>query len=160
MTENLRRLCLILLVAACCAICTPVAAQQRKAFQGDWEWIVYPKTRKELPPAYRNEPIRSVPVAGLYLKLFQRGSKLTGDYSGSAHYLAKLEEGEVDAVIGGKIATLEVTSGFGGTATVEISISGKLLHWKVVKSDDGTAYFPSDVFLHRVRTRKRIPMDR
>ena len=111
----MRKLCLILFVAVCCAICTPVAAQQRKPFQGDWEWIIYPKSRKELPPAYRTAPLRSVPVAGLYLKLFQHGKKLTGDYSGSAHYLAKLEDGEVDAVVRGKTAILEVMSGFGGT---------------------------------------------
>jgi hypothetical protein len=95
----------------------------------------------------------------LYLKLFQHGNKLTGDYSASAHYLAKLEDGEVDALVKGKTATLELTSGFGGNVTVKITISGKLLHWEIVKSDDGTAYFPNDVSLHRVRPRKRIRFD-
>jgi hypothetical protein len=159
MIRNLSRLILLLAVVACGAICSPAAAQQRRPFRGDWEWIVYPKSRKELPPAYRNEPLRSVPVASLYLKLFQHGTKLTGDYSASARYLAKLEEGEVDAVVKGKTATLELTSSFGGNVTVEISISGKFLHWKIVKSDDGVAYFPNDVSLHRVRPRKRIQFD-
>ncbi|HEV7745152.1 MAG TPA: hypothetical protein VGO56_09165 [Pyrinomonadaceae bacterium] len=159
MIGNLCRLLLVLSVVACGAICSPAAAQQRRPFQGDWEWIVYPKSRKELPPAYRNEPIRSVPVASLYLKLFQRGNKLTGDYSASARYLAKLEEGEVDAVVKGKTARLELTSSFGGNLTVEVSLSGKFLHWKIIKSDDGQAYFPDDVSLHRVRPRKRIQFD-
>jgi hypothetical protein len=148
---------LTFLVAVCFLICMPAAAQQqKKPFQGDWEWIVYAKSRKEFPPAYSNAPIKSVPVASLYLKLFQRGNKLNGDYSASAHYLAKLEDGELDAVINGKSALLELTSGFGGNITARISLSGKLLHWKIVKADDGVAYFPDDVFLHRVRPRKRV----
>ena len=159
MIDNLCRLLLVLSIVAGGAICSPATAQQRRPFQGDWEWIVYPKSRKELPPAYRNEPIRSVPVASLYLKLFQRGNKLTGDCSASARYLAKIEEGEVDAVVRGKTATLELTSSFGGNMTVEISISGRFLHWKIVKPDDGQAYFPNDVSLHRVRPRKRIRVD-
>jgi hypothetical protein len=147
---------LVLLVAACWFTCAPAVAQRRGPFQGDWEWVVYAKNRKELPPAYRDAPIRSVPAAGLYLKLRQRGNKLTGEYSGSSRYLAKLEDGELDASIKGETAILELTSGFGGTVTAQISISGKLLHWRVVKSDGEPAYFPYDVFLHRIRPRKHI----
>ncbi|HSS18854.1 MAG TPA: hypothetical protein VLL54_02155 [Pyrinomonadaceae bacterium] len=147
---------LILLATLCLVFSVSANAQQKKPFQGDWEWIVYARSRKEFPPAYRRAPIKSVPVASLYLKPFQRGNKLTGDYSSSANYLAKLEDGEVDALIQGRSATLELTSGFGGNVTVKLSLSGKLLHWKIVKSDDGVAYFPDDVVLHRVRPRKRI----
>ena len=150
---------LLVLVSACLAICATAEAQQRKPFQGDWEWVVYASSRKELPPAYRDAPIREVPAAGLYLKLRQRGNKLTGDYSGSDRFLAKLEDGELEAVINGKIATLELTSGFGGNVTAQISISGRRLHWIIIKSDEGEAYFPNDVFLHRVRPRKHIELE-
>ena len=150
------RIRFMLLAAACFVICIPATAQQKRPFQGDWEWIVYAKSRKEFPPAYRNEPLKSVPVASLYLKLFQKGNKLTGDYSSSANYLAKLEDGELDAVVKGRSAMLELTSSFGGNITVRITLSGKLLHWRIVKADDGVAYFPQVVLLHRVRPRKRI----
>jgi hypothetical protein len=123
-------------------------------FQGEWEWVIYPTSRKELPPAYRNEPLKSVPVANVWLKLKQRGNKLTGEYGASAHYLARVEDGELDETLKGLTTTLELTSGFGGTVTVRLTLQGNRLHWKTIKSD-GVHYFPDDVFLHRVIKRKK-----
>ena len=125
-----------------------------RKFQGEWDWAIYPTSRKELPPAYRTEPLKSVPVAGIWLKLKQRGSKLTGEYSGSAHYLARLEDGELDTSIKGNTATLELESGFGGKVTVLLKLEGNRLHWKTIKAE-GESYFPNDVFLRRVRRRGR-----
>jgi len=130
-----------------------VAAQAQHPFQGEWEWAVYAKSRTELPPAYRNEPLRDVPGASVWLKLKQRGNKLSGEYSASRRYLAKLEEGDLDAVIKGKTALLDLASGFGGKLTVKISVSGKRLHWQVIK-EEGEHYFPLDVVLRRIKPRR------
>lgn len=129
-------------------------AQTRAAnFQGQWEWAVYAKSRDELPPAYRNEPLREVPRASVNLNLKQRGKRLTGDYDASRRFLAKLEEGELDAIVKGNAAVLELQSGFGGKVTVRLTLSGNRLHWKTIKSD-GEHYFPDDVYLKRVPNRK------
>ena len=133
----------------------PAAEGQARAnFQGVWDWAVYPSSRKELPPAYRNEPLKSVPVANISLQLKQRGNKLTGEYSGSAHYLARVEDGELEATVKGNNATLELTSGFGGEVTVLLTMRGKRLYWKLIKSE-GEHYFPDDVYLHRVIKRRK-----
>jgi hypothetical protein len=131
-----------------------VPAQPASRFQGEWEWAVYTKSRDELPPAYRDEPLRSVPGAAVYLKIRQVGSKLKGEYSASRRYLAKLEDGEFESIVKGNTTTLELVSGFQGTLTVLLTRVGNRLHWKVVKSE-GESYFPDDVYLRRVVTRKR-----
>jgi hypothetical protein len=130
-----------------------IAAHAQRPFQGEWEWAVYAKSRSELPPAYRNEPLRDVPGASVWLKLKQRGNKLTGEYSASRRYLAKLEEGDLEAVSKGKIALLELASGFGGKLTVKISVTGNRLHWQVIK-EEGEHYFPLDVVLRRIKPRR------
>jgi hypothetical protein len=130
-----------------------IAAHAQRPFQGEWEWAVYAKSRSELPPAYRNEPLRDVPAANVWLKLKQRGNKLTGEYSASRRYLAKLEEGDLEAVVKGKTAELELSSGFGGKLTVKISVTGNRLHWQVIK-EEGEHYFPLDVVLRRIKPRR------
>ena len=129
-------------------------AQRPSSFQGEWEWAIYAKSRSELPPAYRQEPLRSVPNAAVYLKIRQKGNKLTGEYSASRRYLAKLEDGEFDSVVKGKTTTLELVSGFGGTLTVELTRVGDRLRWRTVKSE-GELYFPDDVYLRRIVRRKK-----
>jgi hypothetical protein len=140
----------VILIAASAAGAT---AQRANKFQGEWEWAIYAKSRDELPPAYRNEPLKNVPGAAVYLKMKQRGNKLTGDYSASRRFLAKLEDGELDAIVKGNVAQLELASGFGGTVTVVLTLQGNRLHWKTVKSE-GESYFPDDVFLHRGARRR------
>ena len=130
------------------------SAQRANSFQGEWEWAVYAKSRNELPPMYRNEPLKDVPAAAVYLNLKQRGNKLTGEYSASRRYLAKLEDGDLDAIVKGSNARLELVSGFGGNITVLLTLQGNRLHWKTVKSD-GEYYFPDDVVLRRVVRKRR-----
>ena len=143
----------VVLVILLLAFGVTAMAQRAKPFQGEWKWVVYPQSRSELPPAYRNERLRDVPRAEIYLKIKQRGNRLTGEYSGNDRYLAKLEDGEFDAIVKGNTAELELTSGFNGTMTVRLTLVGNRIHWKAIKSD-GEFYFPSDVWLHRVRARK------
>jgi hypothetical protein len=135
------------------AFSVPALGQRAKPFQGEWEWAVYATSRSELPPAYRNERLKDVPAGSLYLKIKQRGNKLTGEYSGSDRYLARIEDGDFDAIVKGNSAEFELTSGFGGTMTVRLSLQGSRLHWKAIKSE-GEFYFPSDVFLYRVMRKK------
>jgi hypothetical protein len=132
----------------------PAFSQSAKNFQGEWEWAIYAKSRDELPPAYREERLKDVPNAALYLKIKQRGHKLTGDYSASRRFLARLEEGELDSVVSARSARLELQSGFGGTITVLLTLDGNRLHWKTIKSE-GEYYFPDDVYLRRIVRKKR-----
>lgn len=149
----------IFLIASffCLAVAFPAAAnaQSRPAnFRGQWEWVVYAKSRDELPPFYRNERLRDVPKGSVYLDLKQRGTKLTGEYDASVRFLAKLEEGDVDTVVKGKTADLELESGFGGKLTVRLTRVGNRLHWKVIKSDGREHHFPQDVYMWRVKDRR------
>lgn len=151
-TRLLRRFFYLATVAV--ALSVPALAQSAKPFQGEWEWAVYAKSRSELPPAYRNEPLKDVPGAAIYLKIKQRGHKLTGEYSASRRFLAKLEDGEFDALAKGNTAEFELTSGFNGTVTVRFTVQGNRLHWKLTKQA-GEHYFPIDVYLSRLPARKR-----
>jgi hypothetical protein len=132
-----------------------LAASAQRPFQGEWKWAIYATSRSELPPAYRSAPLREIPGAAVYLKLKQRGNRLSGEYSASRRYLAKLEEGDdIDTIVKGKTAEMELTSGFGGKVTVRLVIAGNRLHWKTIKAE-GEHYFPDDVFLHRISRRAR-----
>lgn len=144
---------LLFLVILLVAFGVPALAQSAKPFQGEWEWAVYARSQDELPPAYHNERLKDVPGAAIYLKIKQRGNKLTGEYSGSDRFLARLEDGEIDATAKGNTTELELTSGFGGTVTVRLTLRGNRLHWKLTKSE-GEYYFPDDVYLHRLVRRK------
>ena len=151
-TSLISRLAFLLVLTALFGV--PALAQRAKPFQGEWDWAVYAKSRDELPPAYRNERLKDVPAGEIYLKIKQRGNKLTGEYAGSDRFLARLEEGEFDSIVKGNTTEFELTSGFGGTMTVRLTLLGNRLHWKAIKYE-GESYFPRDVFLHRVVRRKR-----
>jgi len=152
MTRFLLRFALLLIVTLVCGVTS--FAQSGKSFQGEWEWAVYATSRDQLPPAYRNERLKDVPGAAVYLKLKQRGNKLTGEYSASRRYLAKLEDGDLSTVVKGNTAQLELTSGFGGTVIVRLSLQRNRIHWKTIKAD-GEHYFPDDVFLRRIVRKNR-----
>jgi hypothetical protein len=123
-------------------------------FRGKWTWAVYAKSRDELPPAYQNERLIDVPAAGIDMVLKQKGNKLTGEYWASRRFLARVEEGEFDSTIKGKVARFELESGFGGTITVLLTLQGNRLHWKTIKFE-GESYFPDDVYLKRVIWRRK-----
>src|ERR1043166_727302 len=136
------------------AFSLPALAQRVKPFQGEWKWAVYATSRSELPPAYRDAPLREIPGAAIYMKIEQRGNKLTGEYSGSRRFLAKLEDGDFDAIAKGNTATLELTSGFNGTVTVRLTVQRNRMHWKLTKQE-GEHYFPDDVYLRRLPAKRR-----
>jgi len=147
----------LLAVVALVGMLQCVKAQARSPvanFQGEWEWAIYAKSKTELPPAYRGEKLKDVPAAAIDLQLKQRGNKLTGEYSGSDRFLARLENGELDATIRDNTARVDLTSGFGGRVTVLLTLRRNTLHWKTLKSE-GEAYFPMDAYLHRLPKAKR-----
>jgi hypothetical protein len=154
----LQRILFFFLIAVCAtatkAQSPPKPPASAANFNGEWEWAVYAKSRDELPPAYQSEKLRDVPGAAIYLKLKQRGRKLSGEYSASRRFLAKLEDGGLDGAIKGNVTRLELESGFGGKVTVLLILAGNRLHWKTIKSE-GEQYFPDDVFLHRVVKRRK-----
>ena len=157
MRKQTQVLTAMIVLAAVAAFESPVKAQTHAApanFRGEWLWAVYAKSRDELPPAYHDEPLKDVPGAAIYLKIKQRGKKLTGEYSGSDRFLAKLEDGEFDSTVKGNTAKLELVSGFEGTVTALLTREGNKLHWKTIKSE-GESYFPNDVYLSRVVRRRR-----
>ncbi len=130
-------------------------AQGAGGFAGDWEAIEYPTSRDELPPAYKDLPLREVPRFSLNLTIRQRGNRLTGDYGGTARYLARLEEGGTFRTTArGNSARLRVESGFGGHATALLTLRGNRLYWKIVEQQ-GEHYFPQSTVLHRLKARRR-----
>jgi len=148
-TNFTRRLILLSLVI----FAASVAASAQRPFQGQWEWAIYAKSRSELPPAYRDAKLSEVPAASVWLKIRQRGNKLTGEYSASRRYLAKLEEGDLDVSAKGKTAEFEIASSFGGKLTIRITVTGNRLHWKAIK-EEGEHYYPLDVVLRRIKPRR------
>jgi hypothetical protein len=110
-------------------------SQPAASFRGTWRWAIYAKSRDELPPAYRSENLRDVPAAAIELIIKQKGNKLTGEYSASRRFLARVEDGEFDSTIKGNVARFDLQSGFNGTLTVRLTLQGNRLHWKTVKSE-------------------------
>jgi hypothetical protein len=137
---------------------TEAQAQQRSAargFQGEWEKFEYPTSRDELPPFYKDAPLKDVPRYSLSLTIKQKGNKLSGDYGGTARYLARLEEGSTfSAIAQGNTARLRVESNFGGHAVVLLTLRGDKLHWKIIK-EEGELYFPRETVLYRVKKGRR-----
>jgi hypothetical protein len=137
----------------------PSAQAQQKSgargFQGEWEKFEYPASRDELPPAFKNEPLKDVPRYSLSLTIKQKGNKLSGDYGGTARYLARLEEGSTfTAIAHGNTARLRVVSGFGGHAVVLLTLRGDKLYWKIIQQE-GELYFPNETVLSRVKKGRR-----
>jgi len=126
-------------------------------WQGHWNWAIYAKDKSELPPAYRDtEDVREIPAYALDLTLRQRGNRLTGSWGLLARYLARIDEGDIAARITGNRATIRLTSNFGGSATIALTLRGDRLSWKVVNST-GENFFPRSEVLRRMRRGEKLP---
>jgi hypothetical protein len=149
----------ILLTIVCCAVTGSAFAQTRaKTFTGNWNWAVYGKDKSDLPPAYRDMDLKEVPAYAVHLTLKQRGKRLTGSFGVLARYLARVDEGDVATTVKGNRATVRLTSNFGGSATVVMTLQGNKLLWKVVRSS-GENYFPKDTVLRRLRPGEKLPYE-
>ena len=142
----------------------PTSLAQRRApaargFAGSWNWAIYAKSRKELPPAYRGMSVKEVPAYALDMTIKQRGGKLSATCGVAARYLARLDDCGFDgATVRNGSAVVKLTSSFGGAATVRLTLRGDRLHWKVVEQS-GENYFPDDVTLRRLRKGEKLPYE-
>jgi hypothetical protein len=139
----------------------PRFAQKRAAaarpFAGSWNWAVYAKSKDELPPAYQSMGVREVPAYALDITIKQRGKRLSASCGVAARYLARIDDCSFDdAVVNNGSAVVKLTSSFGGTATLRLTLRGDRLRWKVTASR-GENYFPSDVTLRRLRKGEKLP---
>jgi hypothetical protein len=132
------------------------AAARARAFEGSWNWAVYAESKDELPPAYRDMEIKEVPAYALDITIKQRGNRLSATCGVLARYLARIEDCGFDAVVRNNTALVKLDSGFGGSATVRLTLSGDRLRWKVLKSK-GENYYPSDVTLRRLGKDEKPP---
>ena len=126
-------------------------------WQGHWNWAIYAKDKSELPPAYRDaEDVREIPAYALDLTLKLRGIRLRGTWGLLARYLARIDEGDIATTIKGNRATVRLTSNFGGRATIQLTLRGDELHWKLISSS-GENFFPKSEVLHRMRPGEKLP---
>lgn len=127
-------------------------AQRRRStiknFQGAWLWGTYAKSRRELPPAYRNMSVREVPREYIAFGLSQTGDELSGDIDAGQRFLAKVEHNEFTTKIKNNIARVTLESGHGGKVTATIALRNNRLYWKIVEQE-GEHYFPLEAVLHR-----------
>jgi hypothetical protein len=153
-----RSLLFILILFLAHQLMPSAQAQQRSAargFEGDWEVYSIPTSRDELPPAYKDMPLKDVPRFSLSLTIKQKGNRLSGEYGGTARYLARLEEGGTFKTIAqGNTARLRADSNFGGYAVALITLRGDRLYWKIIKQE-GEHYYPQETVLRRVKKQRR-----
>ncbi|HWN09232.1 MAG TPA: hypothetical protein VNO50_08200 [Pyrinomonadaceae bacterium] len=158
--RKLLTLCGVLLTISMHAS-SPVVAQSRTKtktnWQGHWNWAIYAKDKTELPPAYRDtDDVREIPAYALDLTLRQRGNRLSGSWGLLARFLARIDEGDIAATIKGNRATIRLTSNFGGSATIALTLRGDRLSWKLISSR-GENFFPRSEVLRRMRPGEKLP---
>src|SRR5215217_4137805 len=107
------------------------AAQTRPAaFRGDWNYAVYAKEKSELPPAYQDMKLEEVPQFAIDITVKQTGNRLRATCGIVAHYLARVEDCDFTATVRNGAARFRLTSSFGGSATVKLTLSGGGLRWQ------------------------------
>ena len=150
-------LTLPLLALAALACAAEVSAQARAAdFSGDWNYAIYAKDKQELPPAYREMRLEEVPQFAIDLSIKQRGNRLSATCGVVAHYLARIEDCGFTATVVNGAARFRLVSGFGGRATVRLTVRGGRLRWQTLRRV-GASYFPADVTLRRLRPGETPP---
>ncbi len=94
--------------------------------------------------------VNKQPCDMVELDLTQKREELKGDYGASLRWGARFEDGEFSTKVKNDSATIQLESGWGGKATVTISLRAGKLYWKVIKSE-GENYFPREMILHRAK---------
>lgn len=152
-------LSLALLFFAAHAAAVEAAAQGRAAgsgFDGDWNYAVYAKDKSELPPAYREMELEQVPQFAIDINIRQRGNRLRATCGIVARYLARIEDCGFTATVRNGAAQFRLGSGFGGSATVRLTLRGGRLRWQTLRRE-GVSYFPEDVTLRRLKPGETPP---
>ncbi len=156
----MRRFPLLLSLLACALLgATQTNAQTRPApqsFRGDWNYAVYAQDKSELPPAYQSMSLEEVPQFAIDITIKQTGRRLRATCGIVAHYLARVEDCDFTAAVNRGTAQFRLKSGFGGSATVKLTLTGDGLRWQTVRRT-GTSYYPEDVTLRRLKPGETPP---
>ncbi len=143
------------LAALACA--AQARAQGRAAdFSGDWNYAVYAKEKRELPPAYQSMKLEEVPQFAVDLTVRQRGNRLRARCGVVAHYLARVDDCGFTAAVRNGAAQFRLRSSFGGTATVRLTLRDGRLRWQTLRRS-GVSYYPEDVTLRRLKPGETPP---
>jgi hypothetical protein len=156
----MKRFPLLLSLLACALLgATQTNAQTRPAsagFRGAWNYALYAKDKSELPPAYRDMELEQVPAFAIDLTIKQTGNRLRATCGIVARYLARLEECDFTATVKNGAAQFRLGSGFGGSATVKLSLTREGLRWQTLRRT-GVSYYPEDVTLRRLKPGETPP---
>lgn len=134
------------------------ASAQRRApdFRGSWNHAVYATDKSELPPAYQSMKLEEVPAFAIDITIKQTGNRLRATCGIAARFLARVEDCGFTATVRNGAAQFRLASGFGGTATVRLTLRDGKLRWQTLRRT-GTSYFPADVTLRRLKPGETPP---
>ena len=136
---------------------TEARAQRRAAdFRGSWNHAVYATDKSELPPAYQSMELEQVPQFAIDITIRQTGNRLRATCGIVAHYLARVEDCDFTGMVRNGAAQFRLTSSFGGSATVKLTLSGEGLRWQTLRRK-GVSYYPADVTLRRLKPGETPP---
>jgi hypothetical protein len=144
---------LLLALLACAAhgAAGAASAQGRGAdFRGSWNYADYARDKSELPPAYQSMELEQVPAFAIDITIKQTGNRLRATCGIVARYLARIEDCGFTATVRNGSAQFRLGSGFGGTATVRLTLRDGKLRWQMLRRT-GVSYFPADVTLRRLK---------
>ena len=149
----------LLLAFALLSAAHTAAAQTRpaaKGFGGSWNYATYAQDKSELPPAYREMELEQVPQFAIDITIRQTGNRLRATCGIVAHYLARIEDCDFTATVRNGAAQFRLGSGFGGSATVKLSLTREGLRWQTLRRK-GVSYYPEDVTLRRLKPGETPP---
>ncbi|HEX6185996.1 MAG TPA: hypothetical protein VFZ44_19055 [Pyrinomonadaceae bacterium] len=150
-------LSLTLLAFVALAASTEVRAQKRAPnFRGSWNHAVYATDKSELPPAYQSMELEQVPQFAIDITIRQSGNRLRATCGIVARYLARIEDCGFTATVRNGAAQFRLPSGFGGSATIRLTLRGGQLRWQTIRRT-GVSYFPEDVTLRRLKPGETPP---
>lgn len=152
-------LLLSLLAVALLSAAHETSAQTRpaaKGFRGTWNYATYAQDKSELPPAYREMELEQVPQYAIDITIKQTGNRLRATCGIVALYLARIEECDFTATVRNGAAQFRLGSGFGGSATVKLSLTREGLRWQTLRRS-GASYYPEDVTLRRLKPGETPP---
>lgn len=123
----------IILITVSLLILAVSASAQKSKFTGEWEqWWNKRESR------------------GIVIKLKEKNGKVSGTAYGA---IPKMYEAEITSVkIVGNTITAKISDDWGNTGMVKITINGKNLSWRVLKSNiKGSMTFPLKADLKRTK---------
>jgi hypothetical protein len=142
---------LALLACAAHGAAGVASAQRRTAeFRGSWNYAVYAEDKSELPSAYQGMELEQVPAFAIDITIEQTGNRLRATCGVAARFLARVEDCDFTATVRNGAAQFRLGSGFGGTATVRLTLRDGKLRWRTLRRT-GVSYFPADVTLRRLK---------